>query len=144
MTSSASSRYFTTLPGMNSPTPARLAASSAAYPSWRRAMPGIMSSYRSCMIPKIPIRGLRSLITASLRVGHSRVRSPAGSALAVLVLVSPVQGVDLVGRQRGDLTPHAGQMDRAGRVLAHHRRLDRVARGGAHGEHPMAAQQHGR
>ena len=43
------------------------------------------------------------------------------------------------------VTAHrAGQMDRAGRVLAHHRRLHRVARGGAHGEHPVAAQQHGR
>src|SRR5580692_5498224 len=136
MARSASSRYLMALLGVNSATSERCAASSAAYPSCRCAMPGIMSSYRSCMIPRIPMRGLRPT--------QALMTSPyLRSTLAIVVLVAGVQRVHLVRGQRRRLAVGTGQMHRPRRVLAHHGGLDRVPRGAADGEHAVAAHQHG-
>src|SRR6516225_3549797 len=95
-------------------------------------MSGMKSSYRSCMMPRIPIRGLRSdmafLLGRSAPAAPERHgRSwPGRSALAVFLLVAPVQGVDLVGRDRGQRAAEgAGEVHGARGILAHHRRLQR-------------------
>src|SRR5260370_18684008 len=99
-------------------------------------MPGMMSSYRSCMIPGIPMRGLRP--------AQAVMTSPyLRSTLAVVVLVAGVQRVHLVRGQRRRLAVGAGQVHRPRRVLAHHGGLDRVPRGAADGEHAVAAHHHG-
>src|SRR5215813_636683 len=104
-------------------------------------MPGIMSSYKSCMIPRTPIRGLRPAIKSSL-LGTSGWGGRARSALAVLVLVAAVQRVDLLRRQRFEVALLTGEPHGARDVFAHHRRLHGGARGAADSEHAVAAQQH--
>src|SRR5580658_643735 len=137
MARSASARYLMALLGMNSPTSDRCAASSAAYPSCRCAIPGIISSYRSCMIPRMPMRGLRSFQAV---MGG---RSPSRSALAILVLVASVQGVYLVGGQRYQLAVGPGEVDRARHVFAHYGGLHRIFGRTADGKDAVAAHQHG-
>src|ERR1017187_9050077 len=84
-----------------------------------------MSSYRSCMIPRMPMRGLRPC-RAVIRVVSPSTSTPATSTLAVVVLVAGVQGVHLVGGQRRQLAEGPGQVDRARHVFAHHGGLHRV------------------
>src|SRR5215469_15590475 len=103
-------------------------------------MPGIMSSYRSCIMPRIPTRGLRSDITIKtfLRNGRCWAGLDWRSALPVLLLVAPVQRVDLRLRDRGERAAEgAGQVHGPGRVLAHHRGFHRVARGRSDSEHAV-------
>src|SRR6266702_2678434 len=127
ITRSASSRYLIALAGTNSSSPGtpRCAASSAAYPSCRCAIPGIMSSYRSCMMPRIPMRATVPdlLVAMTFLLNGWLVVGVQPSALAVFRGVPAVQGVDLVGRSRLRLTEHPGQVDRSGGILAHHRGL---------------------
>src|ERR1039457_6049963 len=105
--------------GVNSATSDRWAAGSAARPSCRCAIPGIMSSYRSCMIPRMPMRGLRPC-RAVIRVVSPSTSTPATSTLAGVVLVGGVQGVHLVGGQRRQFAEGPGQVDRTRHVFAHH------------------------
>src|SRR5216684_5700153 len=137
MARSASSRYLMALLGVNSATSDRCAASSAAYPSCRCAIPGTMSSYRSCMIPRMPMRGLRP--TGAVMSSVLLLQS----TLAVIVLVARVQRVHLLGGQRRQLAESEGQMDGTRHVFAHHGGLHRLAGGTADGEHAVAAHQHG-
>src|ERR1700733_15564812 len=111
---------------MNSPTPARCSANSAAYPACRSAMPGIMSSYRSCMIPNMPILGLPEVMIL-LNGGH--LDAELFSSLAIVVGIAVMQGVNLIAGQRLRLTEGPGQVHGPSRVLAHNRRLHRLARG---------------
>src|SRR4051812_32330309 len=85
------------------------------------------------MMPSRPMRGrARPLPGAS------------ASALAVDVLVAVMERVDLLLGQWDRLPERAREVDGAGDVLAHDRRLDRVARGGADREHAVAAHEHRR
>src|SRR4051812_25440470 len=81
------------------------------------------------MIPSSPIRG-RAAVT------------PA-SALAVDVLVAVMEGLDVVGVERHDVSQDAREMYRARDVLAHDGRLDGVAGGPADREHPVRAHEDG-
>src|SRR5258707_15705422 len=101
-------------------------------------MPGIISSYRSCMMPRIPILGWRSDMTFLHNDGARAARRGAaglgagGSALPVLLLVSPVQRVDLFLARRGErVAEGAGQAPGPGGGPAHHPRLPSVPGGRA-------------
>src|SRR4029453_5117305 len=80
------------------------------------------------MMPSSPMRG----------------RAGMASALSVDVLVAVVERIDVLSGERYGIAEHLREMHGACGVLAHHRRLDRVAGPGAEGEHAVAAQQHGR
>src|SRR5215472_3052470 len=138
ITLSASSRYLTGCPTTKSATSASCPAISAAYPAWRCAIPGIMSSYRSCMMPRIPIRGLRTVMTPPALL------CDPWSSLAVLGGEPAVQDVDVLAADRCWLAEHPGQVHRPRGVLAHHGGLDGVAGGAADREDAVVAQQHGR
>src|SRR6266702_8990143 len=98
------------------------------------------------MIPRIPMRGLRSVIVYNLPLKRKTTRLlPAClSALAVVIFVAPVQRVDLAGWQWLQVAVRPRDVHGAGRVLAHHRRLDGLPRGRPDGQHAMAAHEHGR
>src|SRR5260370_17109554 len=113
-------------------------------------MPGIISSYRSCMMPRSAILGWRSDMSVLHNDGARAARRGAAglgagwSALPVLLLVTPVQRVDLFLAERGErVAEGTGQVHGPGGVLAHHRRLHGVAGGRADGEHAVTAHQHG-
>src|SRR3954451_20245053 len=80
------------------------------------------------MMPSTPMRG----------------RAGIASALSVDVLVAVVERIDVLSGERDGIAEHPREVHSAGDVLAHHRRLDRVAGPGAEGEHAVAAQQDGR
>ncbi len=96
------------------------------------------------MIPRIPMRGLRWVMDKTSWNGWQRAGAAGWSALTVVIFVSPMERVYLVGRQWFRRAEHPGEVHGAGHVLAHHRRLDRVTCGRSHGEHAVAAHQHGR
>src|SRR4051794_20779978 len=83
------------------------------------------------MMPSTPMRG---------RSGRGWVPS----ALSVDVLVAVVECIDVLSGERDGIAEQPREVHGARNVLAHHRRLDRVAGAGAEGEHAVAAQQHGR
>src|SRR5215208_4724573 len=80
------------------------------------------------MIPSTPIRG----------------RATVDSALAVDVLVTVIEGVDLVSGEWDGLAVDPCEMHGACDVLAHDRGLDGVAGTATDGEDSVAAHQHGR
>src|SRR6266545_2491619 len=102
-------------------------------------MPGIMSSYSSCMMPRMPILGCCSAICLTFPSSFE-----AGSALPVHVLVALVQGVDVGLRDGQRLAQRAGEVHRTGRVLAHHGGLDGGAPGRPDREDAVAAHEHRR
>src|SRR5262245_41308515 len=85
-----------------------------------------MSSYRLCMMPSRPIRGLPT--------GRA-----AASALAVDVLVAVMQCLDAFRVEWDDVAERAREMDGPSHVLAHHRGLDGVSGGGADREYAVGA-----
>src|SRR5260370_3413358 len=97
-----------------------------------------MSSYSACMIPRTPIRGLRSVICLSPSAGPG-----PSTLLAVDVLVPGVHGVDVRLAEQGDVAERPGEVDRPRGVLAHGRGLHRGTRVGPDRENPVAAQQNG-
>src|ERR1700722_17469331 len=107
-------------------------------------MPWIMSSYRSCMMPRIPMRDRHAVMTF-LQNGLLEVTAGqrGWSALAVLGGVALMQRIDLVGGQRGGRPERAGHVHGPGHVLAHDCGLDRGPGGGADGEDAVAAHQDG-
>src|SRR4051812_1987816 len=140
---SASARSLTGGATSTSATPLSAAATSRAYAAWRSAIPGSMSSYRLCITPSSPIRGRPCAIPAgagSTRVCVCTIRSSL--TLSVDVLVARPERVDVVGLERLHGTERAREVDRARDVLAHDRRLDRVARGRADGEDAVRAHEH--
>src|SRR5450432_2078532 len=98
------------------------------------------------MIPRIPMRGLRSVMSGNLPEtdASGRCRTRGGSALTVVIFVSPVERVHLAGGERLRGSERARDVHGAGDVLAHHRGLDRLDGGRADGEYTMAAHEHGR
>src|SRR3954467_8081936 len=82
------------------------------------------------MIPSRPILGLAG--------------GAAVSALAVDVLVAVMQCLDAFRVEWDDVAERTGEVDGARDVLAHHCRLDRVARGRADREDAVRAHQDGR
>src|SRR5215472_13985832 len=111
ITLSASSRYLTGCPTTKSATSASCPAISAAYPA--------------CMMPRIPIRGLRTVMTPPALL------CDPWSSLAVLGGEPAVQDVDVLAADRCWLAEHPGQVHRPRGVLAHHGGLDGVAGGAA-------------
>src|ERR1700748_3599493 len=77
------------------------------------------------MIPSSPIRG----------------REGTASALAIDVLVAVVERIDVLLLERDGLAERPREVHDPGGVLAHHRRLDRLAGPGAEREHAVAAHQ---
>src|SRR3954469_17392956 len=84
------------------------------------------------MIPSRPMRG------------RAAPGPDPASALPVDVLVAVMERVHLLVADARHLAEAASEMDGARDVLAHHRRLDRLARAGADREHAVAAHQHRR
>src|SRR3954451_13655091 len=142
---SASARSLTGGATSTSATPLSAAATSPAYAAWRSAMPGSMSSYRLCITPSRPMRG--RACPASAGAGSTRgcvCTIPSSLTLSVDVLVALPERVDVVGLDRVHGSERAGEVHGARDVLAHHRRLDRLARARADREDPVRAHQHGR
>src|SRR3954464_6138378 len=81
------------------------------------------------MMPSRPILGLPT-------------ESAAASALAVDVLVAVMQCLDAFRVEWYDVAERACEVDGPSHVLAHHRRLDRGAGGGADREHAVRAHEH--
>src|SRR4051812_911750 len=88
-----------------------------------------MSSYRLCMMPSRPILGLPT-------------GRPAGSALAVDVLVAVMQCLDAFRVEWSDVAERTCEVDGPSHVLAHHGGLDGVSGGGADREHAVRAHEH--
>src|SRR3954469_24970095 len=128
MRASASARSLAGAVSTTSATGWSAPATSAAYCAWRSVTPGSMSSYRLCMMPSRPILGLPT-------------GRPAGSALAVDVLVAVMQCLDAFRVEWDDVAERACEVDGPSHVLAHHRRFDGVACGGADREHTMRPHQ---
>src|SRR3954454_22002933 len=104
-----------------------------------------ISLYGLCMTPSSPMRGRACAIPAG---GASRrgcvCTIPSSLTLSIDVLVALPERVDVVRLERLDRPERSGQVDGARDVLAHDRRLDRVARGRADGEDAVGAHEHRR